>query len=49
MFKRYLLLFSVFAVLVSVMEGCFLKKNRCDSCPAISKHKKVRKPNKGSL
>lgn len=49
MIKRYLLIFSIFAILVSTMEGCFLQKNRCDSCPGVSKHKKVRKHNKGSL
>jgi hypothetical protein len=49
MIKRYLLLASVLFLVLSTMEGCFLQKNKCDSCPGISKHKKVRKHNKGSL
>jgi hypothetical protein len=49
MLKRYLILLSAFAVLLSTMESCFLRKNRCDSCPGVAKHKKVRRQNKGSL
>ena len=49
MFKRYLLILSVLAILATTMEGCFLQKNHCDSCPGIVRYKKVRKSSKGSL
>jgi len=49
MIKRYLLILSALALVLGTMEGCFLQKNKCDSCPGISKHKKVRKHNKGSV
>ncbi len=51
MFKRYLLLFSAAAVLLSTMEGCFIfrPKNKCDSCPGLIKRKKTRKSSKGSI
>lgn len=49
MLKRYFILFSAFAIVISTMESCFLQKNKCASCPGVAKHKKVRKHNKGSL
>lgn len=49
MFKRYLLLISAFAIVISSMESCFLQKNRCDACPSHAKHKRVKKSSKGSI
>ena len=49
MLKRYLLVFSALALMVTTLEGCLFHKNRCDTCPGIVRYKKVRKNTKGSL
>lgn len=49
MFKRNLFILIILAILITTMEGCFLQKNKCDSCPGIVKPKKVRKSSKGSI
>jgi hypothetical protein len=49
MFKRYLIILSVLAIITTTMEGCFMQKNKCDSCPGIVKEKKVRRSSKGSI
>jgi hypothetical protein len=41
------LILAAFATLT--LESCFLRKNRCDTCPGIAKQKTVRKRNKGSV
>jgi hypothetical protein len=48
MIRRYLLLLSVLGLMLSTMEGCFVKKNRCAACPG-DKVKRVKRVNKGSL
>jgi hypothetical protein len=47
--KRFLILFTLSAFTAFCFEGCFLTKNRCDTCPGVAKHKTVRKRNKGSI
>lgn len=50
MLKRYLLITAVFALLAGTFESCKLfKKNQCDTCPGLTKTKKVRKSSKGSI
>lgn len=49
MLKRYLILISALAMVLSTMESCLLQKNRCDACPSHAKQKRVRGPNKGSI
>jgi hypothetical protein len=50
---RYYISITLLVVfLASTLQGCFLKKNKCDGCPAImnyKKKKKVRKHSKGSI
>jgi hypothetical protein len=42
MIKRTLLLLSALALVFTTAQGCFLKKNRCDTCPSFSKNKRGR-------
>jgi hypothetical protein len=51
MLKRYLLLFSVIALVTSGLESCFIfkGKNRCDSCPGLVKQKRTKRHTKGSI
>ncbi len=51
-FKRIIVFGFIAALSFTALPGCFLKKNKCDSCPGIMKYKKtkkIRKSSKGSI
>lgn len=50
--KRVIVFCILGAFFMISLEGCFLKKNKCDSCTGILKYKKkkkIRKSSKGSI